>query len=258
MNALYSAATGMMAMQSGMDVIANNLANVNTTGYKQTRLTFEDLMYQSLGDSYAARQGSQVGMGVAPGSTSKIFTAGDLKETGIWSNIAIEGDGFFMVEMPDGNLGYTRDGSFSLDSTGSFVNSSGYRLSDGYGSNIAVPQEIPTDTISISASGEVSGLLGDTRILLGQISIATFVNPAGLEARGNNVYSATVNSGAATVTDPNTNGAGKLTQNYVEGSNVSVMTEMVDMITAQRAFESVSKAISASDEMLGMANAMRR
>jgi flagellar basal-body rod protein FlgG len=258
MNALYSAATGMSAMQMGMDVIANNLANVNTTGYKATTITFEDLLYQSLGDSYSARQGAQVGMGVGPGNTHKVFTSGEMKETGVWSNMAIEGNGFFMVTLPDGTVGYTRDGSFTVDATGTFVNSSGHRLYDGYSSSIAVPQEVDPSTVRISPNGQINGKLDGQDILLGQLSLATFVNPAGLSSVGNNIYVATNNSGPATVVDPGQGGTGTIKQGVVEGSNVSVMTEMIDMITAQRAFESVSKAISTSDEMLGMANSMRR
>ena len=258
MNALYSAATGMMAMQMGMDVIANNLANVNTNGYKATSVSFEDLLYQSLGDSYSAKLGAQVGMGVGPGNTHKIFTQGDLKDTGMWSNMAIEGSGFFMVTLPDGTIGYTRDGSFSLDANGNFVNGSGHRLYDGYASSIAVPQEVDTNSVTITPNGLITGKLAGQDIILGQLSLATFVNPAGLESVGNNIYVSTVNSGPATVVDPGDGAAGVIRQGSVEGSNVSVMTEMIDMITAQRAFESVSKAISTSDEMLGMANSMRR
>jgi len=254
MNALYSAATGMSAQQMGMDVIANNLANVNTTGYKASRLTFEDLLYTELGDRNAARQGSQVGMGVAPGRTDRNFTQGDIRETGIGTNIAIEGDGFFQVTMPDGTIGYTRDGSFAPDANGQLVNASGYRLEPG----VVIPQDVVGGSLSIAANGRITGKIGNETVTLGQLDIATFANSAGLEAVGNNTFLATINSGPPALEEPGIQGRGVLRQGHVEGSNVSVMTEMIDMITAQRAFESVSKVISTSDEMLGMANALRR
>jgi flagellar basal-body rod protein FlgG len=254
MNALYSAATGMMGQQLGMDVIANNLANVNTTAYKGSRLSFEDLIYQQMGDRNASRRGAQVGMGVAPGRTDRMFTQGDLRDTGVNTNIAIEGTGFFQVVMPDGGLGYTRDGSFAPDANGQLVNASGYTLEPP----VVIPQEVQPDTVSVSPEGMVTGEMEGEQVVLGQLDIVSFANPAGLEAVGNNSFRANVNSGPANMAEPGQNGLGLLKQGAVEGSNVSVMTEMVDMIQAQRAFESVSKVISASDEMLGMANALRR
>jgi flagellar basal-body rod protein FlgG len=254
MNALYTAATGMAAQQLGMDVIANNLANVNTTGFKQSRISFEDLLYQSVGDRNAARRGTQVGMGVAPGHVQAVFTQGDFRETGIGTNIAIEGEGYFQVVLPDGTLGYTRDGSFMPDANGQLVNQSGYRLEPA----VVIPQDVASGTVSISPTGQVTGKLGEDIIVLGQIEIATFPNNAGLEALGDNTFLETINSGTPVLDEAGLNGLGLLRQGVVEGSNVSVMTEMIDMITTQRAFESVSKVISTSDEMLGMANAMRR
>lgn len=254
MNSLYSAATGMSAMQGTIDVIANNLANVNTTGFKGSRLAFQDLMYQQLGDRQAARLGSQVGMGVAAGRTEFLFTQGDLRETGVLTNMAIEGAGFFQVGMPNGQMGYTRDGNIVVDANGQLVTQSGFILEP----NVVIPVEADRESVKISASGRVTGKVDGVNTIFGQIDIATFVNPSGLSALGNNVYGATVGSGIPRVGEPGSNGLGAIRQGSVEGSNVSVMNEMVEMINAQRAFESVSKVISTSDEMLGIANAMRR
>jgi flagellar basal-body rod protein FlgG len=254
MNSLYTAATGMAAMQMNIDVIANNLANVNTTAFKGSRLTFEDLLYQQLGDRQAARNGAQAGMGVAPGRTNLVTTQGDLRDTQVLTNMAIEGEGYFQIAMPDGSIGYTRDGAFELDANGQFVTRSGYLLEPPMG----IPMEVDRDSISISPTGLVTGMLNGVNTNFGQIEMAVFANPGGLTALGNNLLAATVNSGAPNIANPGAGGAGVVRQGKVEGSNVSVMNEMVDMINAQRAFESVSKVISASDEMLGMANSMRR
>ncbi len=251
MNALYSAATGMMAMQTGMDLIAQNLANVNTTGYKSTRLTFEDLLYMQIGDQNGT---TQVGMGVAPGRTQLEFTQGDMREDSSRTAMAVEGAGFFQVILPSGDIGYTRDGHFLPDANGQLVTSSGYTLEP----SVVVPVTADPQTIQISPTGRVTAKVKGVDTILGQIQLAKFVNPAGLFALGSNTYAATVNSGPAQVDDPGANGMGVIRQGYTEGSNVSVMTEMVDMITAQRAFESVSKVLSASDEMLSMANSARR
>jgi flagellar basal-body rod protein FlgG len=254
MNSLYTAATGMAAMQMNVDTIANNLANVNTNAFKASRLSFEDLLYQQVGDRQASRMGAQTGMGVAPGRTNLSFTAGDMKETGVQTHMAIEGAGFFQVALPDGTLAYTRDGGFGVDANGQLVTSSGYQLEP----IIGVPLEADIGSVQITPEGLVTAVVNGTTEPLGQLEIATFINQEGLAALGNNVYAATVNSGAPTVGNPGTNGSGLIKQGHIEGSNVSVMNEMVDMINAQRAFESVSKVISASDEMLGIANAMRR
>ena len=254
MNSLYTAATGMSAMQMNVDTIANNLANVNTTAFKATRLRFEDLLYQQVGDRQAARQGAQSGMGVAPARTELSFTQGDIKDTGVQTNMAITGAGFFQVAMPDGSIGYTRDGSFGVDYNGQLVNASGYQLEP----IIGVPLEAEPGSVTISPEGLVTCRINGAVDVLGQIELAHFGNPEGLAALGNNVYAATVNSGAPLIGNPGANETGLLTQGAIEGSNVSVMNEMVEMINAQRAFESVSKVISTSDEMLGIANSMRR
>jgi flagellar basal-body rod protein FlgG len=254
MNALYSAATGMMAMQTGMDLIANNLANVNTSGYKSSRLTFEDLLYQQLGETTSARRGAQVGMGVTLGRTQLEFTQGDMRETSNKTSMAIEGNGFFQVQLPNGEVGYTRDGNFLPDGNGQLVISSGYTLEPP----VVVPVSVDPQSIMISQTGRVTGKINGADVILGQVELANFVNPAGLFALGSNTFAATVNSGPAQVGIPGQSGLGVIKQGYVEGSNVSVMNEMVDMISTQRAFESVSKALSSSDEMLGMANGIRR
>jgi flagellar basal-body rod protein FlgG len=254
MNSLYTAATGMSAMQMNVDTIANNLANVNTNAFKATRLRFEDLLYQQVGDRQAARQGAQSGMGVAPARTELSFVQGDLKDTGVATHMAITGAGFFQVAMPDGSIGYSRDGSFGIDHNGQLVNSSGYQLEP----IIGVPLEAEPGSVTISPEGLVSCRINGNVDVLGQIELANFGNPEGLAALGSNVYAATVNSGAPIIGNPGSNETGLIKQAALEGSNVSVMNEMVEMINAQRAFESVSKVISTSDEMLGIANSMRR
>jgi flagellar basal-body rod protein FlgG len=254
MNSLYTAATGMSAMQMNMDTIANNLANVNTNAFKSSKLTFEDLLYQQIGDRQAARQGAQSGMGVAPARTELSFTQGDIKDTGVTTNMAIQGAGFFQVSLPDGTVGYTRDGGFTTDHNGQLVTASGYQLEP----IIGIPLEAEPDSVTVSAEGLVTCRINGVTDLLGQIELAHFGNPEGLAALGSNVYAATVNSGAPLIGNPGSNNTGLLKQGSIEGSNVSVMNEMVEMINAQRAFESVSKVISTSDEMLGIANSMRR
>jgi flagellar basal-body rod protein FlgG len=263
MDALYSAATGMTAQQTHMDVIANNLANVNTTGYKSTRLTFNDLLYTQIGPRQGARDpsttnggsvGAQIGMGVSPATTQRIFSQGDLKETDEDTNLAIEGEGLFQVILPNGQIGYTRDGDFQRDGNGQLVNQSGYRLEP----EVVVPVETETGSLKISSSGRVTGVINGQTTVLGQIDIATFANPAGLDPLGDNTFAATLNSGQPQIGSGGTNGLGYIRQGFLEGSNVTVMDQMVDMITAQRAFESVAKVLSTSDEMLGMANQLRR
>jgi flagellar basal-body rod protein FlgG len=254
MNSLYTAATGMSAMQMNVDTIANNLANVNTNAFKATRLRFEDLLYQQVGDRQAARQGAQSGMGVAPARTELSFIQGDIKETGVSTHLAIVGAGFFQVAMPDGTIGYTRDGSFSVDQNGQLVTASGYQLEP----IIGVPMEADPNSIMVTPEGLVTAQINGVVEVLGEIELAHFINPEGLAAVGSNVYQATVNSGAPLIGLPGANNTGLLKQGAIEGSNVSVMNEMVEMINAQRAFESVSKVISTSDEMLGIANSMRR
>ena len=254
MNSLYTAATGMAAMQTNVDTIANNLANVNTNAFKATRLRFEDLLYQQVGDRQAARQGAQSGMGVAPARTELSFIQGDIKDTQVATHMAIQGDGFFRVAMPDGTIAYTRDGSFSPDHNGQLVTASGYQLDP----IIAIPLEAEPGSLTVSPEGLVTVRMNGEIDVIGELQLARFGNPEGLAALGSNVFAATVNSGEPIEGVPGENDTGLIKQGALEGSNVSVMNEMVEMINAQRAFESVSKVISTSDEMLGIANSMRR
>ena len=261
MRSLWSSASGMKGQQLNMDNISNNLANVNTTGFKKSRVSFQDLMYQNLRQAGTPNnQGSeiptglQIGHGVKPGATQKMFTPGSLKSTSNPLDMAIEGDGFFEVLMPDGTSAYTRDGSFSLDSQGQVVTSDGYLLQP--------PINIPAEAteISINEEGVVNYFEpgAEEPQEAGQIELVDFANPAGLESIGQNLYSETAASGDPLVGLPAQDGYGAISQNFLEESNVEVVDEMVDMIAAQRAYETNSKSIQASDEMLQQANQLRR
>lgn len=253
MRALYSAASGMIAQQYNMDTISNNLANVNTTGFKGNMARFQDLVYQQLqapGAPIGAATvpvGQQVGLGVKVGSSEKLFTQGSLQHTGNPLDVAIEGDGFFQITLPDGTTGYTRDGSFKEDANGSIVTASGYFLQP----QVNIPQNAVS--VSINTDGTVTAQVpGSTQPqTLGTISLARFVNPAGLSPiTGGNYYTETSASGPPIVSQPQINGAGGLQGGYIEQSNVQVVNEIVNMIVAQRAYEANSKAIGASDQML--------
>ena len=258
---LYTAATGMSAQQLNMDVIANNLANVNTTGFKRSRADFQDLLYQSsraAGTSAAqgaqVPTGIQVGLGVRTAGVERIHSPGDIRNTGNALDLTIEGDGFFQVQMPDGQIGYTRDGTFRVDGQGQLVNADGLVLQ---------PQmSIPTDIIQVTVGqdGSVQGKAqGETTTReLGKIELARFVNPTGLESIGRNLYRQTAASGDPKTGTPGLEGNGTIASGMLEMSNVKVVEEMVDMITAQRAYEVNSKCIQAADEMLQMANQLRR
>lgn len=251
---LWIAKTGLDAQQTQLDVISNNLANVSTNGFKRSRAVFEDLLYQNLRQPGAQSSqqttipsGLMLGVGVRPISTEHIFTQGSLQNTGNTLDIAINGQGFFQIQMPDGTLAYTRDGAFQKDSTGQVVTSSGYPLSPAL--------TIPSNTIAltIGRDGVVSATTStsSTPVQIGTIQLATFVNPGGLQSTGENLYVETASSGTPTPNTPGTNGAGLLNQNYTEASNVNVAEELVSMIQTQRAYELNSKAISTSDAMLG-------
>lgn len=258
--ALWTAATGMTAQNLNVDVIANNLANVNTTGFKRGRANFQDLMYQQIkspgADASAAGTqvptGIQVGLGVKAAGVENIFLEGSLKPTGNPLDFAIEGRGFFQIQMPNGELAYSRAGSFSLDSQGQIVTADG---------NVLQPAvNIPSDALSISvgADGTISVLQpGGVSSVLGQIQLADFSNPAGLELMGNSMYRPSNASGDATLGTPGENGVGTIGQNMLEMSNVNVVEEMVNLIAGQRAYEMNSKAIKAADEMLHTANNIR-
>ena len=250
----------MVAMQRNIDVISNNLSNVSTTGFKKSRAEFEDLMYQNLKISGAQNvagdrlpTGMQVGMGVRAVDVHKIFTEGDLTNTGNQLDVAIEGDGFFKVEDANGDDAYTRVGSFKLNADGDMVTSGGYKLQP----NFNVPAE--TQSVVITEDGHISALDKNGEALQEtDIPLYTFVNPAGLNARGRNLYSATDGSGDPVEGTPGQDNFGTLAQGFLESSNVDLVEEMVNMIVAQRAYETNSKAISTSDTMLQTANQMKR
>ena len=261
MRALFTSATGMMAQQLNMDVISNNLANVNTVGYKDSRADFQDLLYQQIqpagsvvAQGVESPTGLQVGLGVRPASTETMFSEGQLENTGNPTDVAIQGNGFFSVLLPNGTTGYSRDGSFKMNSQGQLVNSSGYALQP----EIVIPAD--AESVSIGTDGTVSVLRGTstTATTVGQISLTQFVNPAGLTSIGGNVFQATAASGAAQTGIAGQNGFGTLSQGNLEMSNVQIVQEMVNMIIAQRAYEVNSKAIQASDDMLNTANGLKR
>ena len=258
---LWSAATGMQAQTLAIDVISNNLANVSTSGFKQSRPDFQDLLYQTLKAPGVASSsdtevptGIQVGHGTRPSATQKIFTQGDFQNTENELDMAIEGDGFFQIVQPNGEIAYSRAGSFKLDGEGRVVTSDGFALEPEL--------TVPTDatTVSVGSDGTVSVILaGETEASeIGNITLAQFTNPAGLQSIGRNLYLPTSASGDATTGTPGENSLGTIAQGYLELSNVSVVDEMVNMIVAQRAYETNSKSIQASDEMLQTATNLRR
>ncbi len=263
MRSLWTAASGMIGQQFNIDTIANNLANVNTTGFKQNRADFEDLLYQTerLAGTPATEvtvipTGIQVGHGVKPAATQKMFTQGALQSTGNVSDLAIEGEGFFRVLQFDGTYAYTRDGSFKIDSSGQIVNSNGLRFLP----EIILPEGFVHDSLAISQDGRVTVKVAgsDDPIEVGQIEVYRFVNPAGLQAIGENLLKVTNGSGEAIAGRPGFEGMGKVLQNFLEMSNVSVVKEMVNMIVAQRAYELNSRAIQTSDSMLATATGLKR
>jgi flagellar basal-body rod protein FlgG len=252
-NSLWTAKTGLSAQQLKMDVISNNLANVSTTGFKRSRAVFEDLLYQNQRQPGAAAglqetlpSGMQVGTGVRAVATERLHSQGGLEQTENSRDLAINGRGFFQVRMPDGELAFTRDGSFQLDQNGQLVTSSGYAIEP----SIIVPENALS--ISISQDGIVSITEpGSTQSReVGQMNLASFVNEGGLESVGENLYKETTASGPNNTTTPGSNGVGRLMQGFVETSNVNVVEEMVGMIQTQRAYEINSRAVKTSDEML--------
>lgn len=258
--ALWTASTGMNTQQTNIDVISNNLANVNTTGFKKSRVNFQDLMYQQIRQPGSPNaQGSQIPVGIEKGhgakvsATQKIFTAGSMQATENPLDIVIEGDGFLQIQRPDGTIAYTRDGSLKLDGQGRIVTSDGYLLQP----QINIPENA-TD-ISITPDGTVNVLIeGEAEAQTqGQIELVRFANPAGLNSTGRNLYEATMASGEPQVGEPGVEGFGTITQGFLEKSNVKVVEEMVNMISAQRAYEINSKAIQASDEMLQTASRLK-
>jgi flagellar basal-body rod protein FlgG len=261
LRSLFVAATGMEAQKLNIDVIANNLANVNTVGFKKSRADFQELIYQNTRMAGAASaegtqvpSGIQVGLGVKPVAVQKLFLQGDFTHTGNNLDLVIEGDGFFQIMRPDGTVAYTRGGAFKLDSEGRVVNSDGYPLEPG----ITIPAD--TTTISVSSDGKMSvtqaGSTGTTEV--GQIELARFINPGGLRAVGKNLFESTDATGEPTTGAPASEGLGTVAQGFVEMSNVNVVEEMVNMIVSQRAYEISSKAVQASDDMLQIAINLRR
>jgi len=261
---LYTAATGMQAQQLYMDTISNNLANINTNGFKRSRMEFQDLIYQTIKEPAVRNQegemapvGIEVGLGVKPGATQKNFEQGSLTHSGNMMDVAIQGDGFFQIDLPDGTTAYSRDGSFKINSDGTLVNSDGYPLSP----QINVPQNASDFGVD-AATGKVTVVLSgaQTSTQIGQIELARFVNPAGLKSVGGNLFTETEASGQPIIGAPGDESmlGTTLMQQYSEASNVQIVDEMVNMIGAQRAYEIVSKSIQVSDEMLQTANSLKR
>lgn len=258
---MYTAATGMEAQQLYMDTIAHNLANVNTSAYKRQKIEFQDLMYQTLREpgirnveGSMAPSGIEVGLGVRSVATQRIFQQGSLNQTGNELDWAIQGDGFYQITLPDGGTAYTRDGQFKLSSDGTIVTSNGFALYP----QIVVPEG--TQNITISGDGMVIAQLQNDEMSteLGQIELARFINPAGLKALGGNLFVISDASGMPIINMPGEEGTGTIMHGYVEASNVQIVDEMVNMITAQRAYEIVSKAIQVSEEMMQIANNLKR
>ena len=257
---LTTAATGMQAQQTNMDVIANNLADVSTTGFKKSRAEFEDLMYHTLkepgaqsGLNSVSPTGVQTGLGVRTSSIQKDFIEGNAKVTNNMFDLQIEGPGFFPIQLSDGQIGYTRDGSFKRDPSGKIVDRNGNTLQP----EITIPQNFTG--FNITETGKVEVTTGDSiqPQNIGQIELVNFINPAGLRALGKNVFVPSPASGLPQQGQPGQNGFGQVAQGQIETSNVNIVDEMVSMITAQRAYETNSKVIQASDQMLQTMNQLR-
>lgn len=260
---LWTAATGMNGQQSNIDAISNNLSNVNTTGFKQQRVEFEDLIYQNekLAGTPATEDtvtpvGIQQGHGVKVGATQRIMSQGSLQNTGVCTDVAIAGDGFFRVQKYDGSYAYTRDGSFKVDSSGQLVTSNGLRVMP----EIILPEGYNVQTLTVSQDGRVGVKVngGTEPVQVGQIELYRFPNEVGLKADGDNLYQVTNASGDPIANRPGFDGMGKLEHKFLEMSNVSVVNEMVQMIVAQRAYEFNSKAIQTTDSMLSTAVNLKR
>lgn len=258
---MYTAATGMQAQQLYMDTISHNLSNVNTNGYKRQKLEFQDLMYQTLREpgvrnveGSMAPSGIEVGLGVRPAATQRIFQQGSLNQTGNELDLAIQGDGFFQITLPDGGMAYSRDGQFKLSSDGTLVTSNGFIVYP----EVVIPEG--AKTFEVSAGGVVTVMLpGENKSTeIGQFELARFINPSGLKGLGNNLFVSNDASGEAIMSLPGEEGTGTIMHGYVEASNVQIVDEMVNMITAQRAFEIISKAIQVSEDMMQVASNLKR
>ncbi len=260
MRSLFTAATGMEAQQITIDTISNNLANVNTTAFKQSRANFHDLIYQTLkapGQNSVAGTisptGIQIGAGSRVSSVEKMFNEGSIRITDKQTDLMVEGQGFFRVQKDDGTIAYTRDGSFKVDNTGRLTTSDGLPLVP----EIVIPENVTADKINIGVDGAVTVRVGPESQDIGQIVIANFINPTGLDSLGRNLYADTPSSGAPVLGQPGTQGFGAIGQGRLEGSNVNIVTEMVNMITGQRAYEINSKVIQTGDQMLQQTNNIR-
>lgn len=258
LRALYTSATGMKAQETLMDVTANNIANVNTTGFKRSQVNFADLLYttsRAAGTEIATGQvsptGLQVGSGVRVVGTTKSFTPGTAENTGNNLDVAINGDGFLKVRLPNGDFRYTRDGSLKLDANGNLTTADGYLLEPA----ITISPDLLQSKLTIGNDGTISGLNSQgATVTAGKLQLAKFLNPAGLSSEGGNLYALTPASGPEQIGDAGVNGAGTLMGGFLEKSNVEVVTELISLITAQRAYEVNSRAIRAGDEMLSTTN----
>lgn len=257
---LWSAATGMIAMELKMDMISNNLANVDTNGYKKSAVDFHDLIYERIkapgapvAEGSFLPTGIQLGHGVRPAALYKHYSMGQFRHTDQPLDVLIEGEGFFQITLPDGNTAYTRDGAFKLDATRTIVTSNGYLVQPG----VTIP-ELAT-LMDVGEDGTVTAQVGNDRVELGQLEIARFVNPQGLDSRGGNLHRETSASGPPITGQPGVDeGFGRLISGFLESSNVKAVREMVDMIITQRAYELNSKAIQTSDSMLQVVNTLKR
>lgn len=255
MRALYTAASGMMAQQTNIDNISNNLANYQSTGFKKSRVSFQDLLYASMDSPGSEGTGgkTQIGMGTRTVTTEKMFSQGQLQETKSPWDVAIDGEGFFKVQMGDGSTAYSRDGSFKLDANQELTLSNGAKL------GVKIPDN--ASNIKISADGTITGtrMNGDGKEeKLGQIHVTRFLNPAALEAVGGNLFKETPACGKRTEEVPGTNGSGVLSQGYLEKSNINIVEEMINIVTAQRSFEMNQKGVQAADEMIRQANQIQK
>ena len=261
---LWTGASGMIGQQANIDTISNNLANVNTAGYKKMRADFEDLIYQTVKtagtpatEDTVVTVGVQLGHGVKLADTQRVFGQGALQNTEVPTDMAIQGDGFFRVQMYDGSWAYTRNGNFKVDETGRMVTSNGYWLLP----DVIMPENFLPDSITVSQDGRVSvkvPQIDDEPIEIGQIELYRFPNPVGLTAIGENLFKITNASGEPIAGTPGYDGMGKIAHKFLEMSNVSVVREMVDLIVAQRAYEFNSRTIQTSDNMLGTATSLKR
>ncbi len=257
-DSLYIGATGMNAQQLSIDTVANNLANVNTSGFKRSRVEFEDLLYRTVavgGSANGDRPSTgRMGMGTSVSGSAKIFSGGEIKKTGESFDLAVNGQGFFEVVLPDGNMAYTRNGAFRPDAEGFLATQDGYRLS----AQVQLPPD--AQQVRIDVNGAILVKVPDEtkEVQLGRIDLAAFTNPGGLTALGDNLYSVTNQSGTPTLGTPGEAGLGTIQQGFLEGSNVRLIDELLGLILAQRAYELNAKVVQASDELLGIANNLHR